>query len=154
MHNGLLGPLSDAANPLSCLAEMFSNYFEFQPQNLMIKYVNDPATGLPKKKNPWEPSHDDWAELSLQTYDVDPTNISRKNILRDEVWIKSTWNDVRKYLHQVFIQYNRSRQHSGDMGEWCSPEEQQRWFELHFGGEAVPIILFAFRLIRFTPSQY
>jgi hypothetical protein len=67
------GPQSDAANPLSCLAEMFNDYNEFQPQNLMIKYVHDDATGAPKKKNPWEPSHDDWAELSTQTYDIDPT---------------------------------------------------------------------------------
>jgi hypothetical protein len=90
-----VGPLSDAANPLSCLAKMFNDYSEFQPQNLMIKYVNDFATELPKKKNPY-----------------------------DEAWIKSTWNDVCKYLHQVFIQYNRSGQHSGDIGEWCSPKEQ------------------------------
>jgi len=51
----------------------------------------------------------------------------RKNILCDETWMKNTWNDVHKYLHQVFIQYNRSGQHSGDLGEWCSPKEQKRW---------------------------
>jgi hypothetical protein len=68
--------------------------------------------------------------------------ITRKNILRDEAWIKSTWNDVRKYLHQVFIQYNRSGQHSGDMGEWCSPEEQQRWVRAAFwkGGSTNSIV--------------
>jgi hypothetical protein len=31
-------------------------------------------------------------------------------------WIKSTWNDVRKYLHAVFVMYNRSGQHDPDMG--------------------------------------
>jgi hypothetical protein len=110
----------------------------------MIKYIHDAATGVPKKKIPWEPSDDEWAELSTQMFDIDPTNINRKNILRDEAWVKSTWNDVRKYLHQVFIQYNRSGQHSGDMGEWCSPEEQQRWIwaALWRGGGTNSIVRF------------
>jgi len=72
-------------------------------------------------------SSDKWEELSIQTYDIEPKNMARRNIYRDASWIKSTWNDVQKYLHQVFIQYNRSGQQSGDMGEWCSPAEQQRW---------------------------
>jgi hypothetical protein len=53
---------------------MFNDFSEFQPLNSMIKCVTDPATGLPKKKNPCTPSHDDWAELSTQMYDIDPTN--------------------------------------------------------------------------------
>ena len=47
--------------------------------------------------------------------------------MRDSAWIKSTWNDVRKYLHAVFVMYNHSGQHDPDMGEWCSPKEQERW---------------------------
>jgi hypothetical protein len=126
------GPASDAANPLSCLAKLFNDYEEFKLQNSMVAYVHDPAAGEPVKKTPWEPSSDEWEELSVQTYDIEPTNLARRNIYRDASWIKSTWNDVCKYLHQVFIQYNRSGQQSGDMGEWCSPEEQQRWVRAAF----------------------
>jgi hypothetical protein len=39
---------------------------------------------------------------------------------------------VRKYLHQVFLGYNRSDQHDDKMGEWCSPKEQERWVRADF----------------------
>jgi len=26
--------------------------------------------------------------------------------VRDSAWIKSTWDDVRRYLHAVFVMYN------------------------------------------------
>jgi hypothetical protein len=53
------GPASDAANPLSCLAELFNDYEHFQPQNLMVAYIHDPATGTSKKKSPWEANSND-----------------------------------------------------------------------------------------------
>jgi hypothetical protein len=31
------------------------------------------------------------------------------------------------YLHAVFVMNNHSGQHNPDMGEWCSPKEQDRW---------------------------
>ena len=83
----------------------------------MVAYVHDPATGTSKKKSPWEVSSDDWAELSIQTYDIEPTNVARHNKHHNAAWIKSIWNDVRKYLHHKFVQYNRSGQCSGDMEE-------------------------------------
>ncbi len=96
------GPASDAANPLSCLAEIYNDYEQFQPQNLMVAHVNDPGTGKPVKKNPWEPSSEEWEELAIQTYDIEPTNITRQNIYRDASRMKSMWNAVQKYLFQVF----------------------------------------------------
>jgi hypothetical protein len=138
------GAASEAANPLSCLAEIFNDYEEFQLQNEMGAYEQDPATGTTCKKSPWEPSGEEWEELSIQTYDIEPTNLARCNIYRDAAWIKSIWNDVKKYLYQVFVQYNRSGQCSGDMGEWCSPEEQQRWVRAAFwkGGSTNTIVRF------------
>ena len=69
--------------------------------------------------------------------------MQRQNIYPDAAWIKSTWTDVRKYLHQVFVQYKRSGQWSGDMGEWCSPEEQKRCLRAAFwkGGSSNTIVL-------------
>jgi len=114
----------------------WSNHYgvheQFQPQNLMVAYVNDPGTEKPAKKNPWEPSSEEWEELAIQTYDIEPTNITRRNIYRDASWMKSTWNDMRKYFFQVFTQYDRSGQCSGVIGEWCSSEEQQRWLRAAF----------------------
>ena len=51
---------------------------------------------------------------------------------------------MQKYLHRVFIQYNRSGQQSGDMGEWCSPARQQRWVRAASwkGGSANTIVHF------------
>jgi hypothetical protein len=95
----IAGSLSDSANPLNCLAELFNNYSELQPQNEMVKYVNDAVTGIPRRISPWEPSSDEWAELSTQAYDNVPTNLNRSNVLRNAAWIKNTWNDVWKYLH-------------------------------------------------------
>ena len=39
---------------------------------------------------------------------------------------------MRKYLHQVFLGYNRSGQHDDEMGEWCSPKEQEMWVRAAF----------------------
>ena len=66
-----------------------------------------------------------WADLACHTHDIEPTNMSRKTIIRDESWIKALWNAVRKWLHAVFIMYKRSGQHDPDFGEWCSPKEMQ-----------------------------
>jgi len=120
------GHVSDAANPLSCLAQIYNDYDTFTPQNLMVQYVAG-GRDRPVKKTPFVPSSAEWATLANETHDIEPTNLLRRSVLRDEAWIKATWNDCRKWLHQTFIQYNRSGQHDADMGEWCSPKELERW---------------------------
>jgi hypothetical protein len=69
-------PLSGAANLLSCLVGIFNDYKIFKPNNLMAAHVYDHATGAPKQKVPYEPSHDDWAELSNHTHDPEPEHIN------------------------------------------------------------------------------
>jgi hypothetical protein len=81
------------------------------------------------KKNLYEPSEDKWADLATHTHDIEPTNVGQKSAMRDSAWIKSTWNDVHKYLHAVFVMYNHSGQHDPNMGEWCSPKEQESWVQ-------------------------
>jgi hypothetical protein len=120
------GPQSEAANPLAYLAEMFNDYNNFTPQNLMVRYISS-GSGRPVKVSPFQPSSDEWAALANYTHDIDPCNVSRKAVLRDEAWIKSSWADCRKYLHQAFVQYNRSGQHDSEMDDWCSPKEIDRW---------------------------
>jgi len=58
---------------------------------------------------------------------VESTSLSRRNIIRGKDWIKSTWTDCRKYLHQMFTNYNRSGQHDDDKDEWGSEKELRRW---------------------------
>ncbi len=62
----------------------------------MAAHVYDHATGAPKQKVPYEPSHDDWAELSNHTHDPEPEhiNLAWGNVIRDAVLIKSTCNNV------------------------------------------------------------
>jgi hypothetical protein len=85
----------------------FKDYDGFTPQNLMVAYMYDQALRALVKKVPYQVSSDEWSELASHTHDLEPTNLSRRNILWDSGWIKSTWNDVCRFLHQVFLQYNR-----------------------------------------------
>jgi len=118
---------NEAANPLLHLADIFNDYAGFCPQNLMVKYVPAGPDMPPVKKNPYQASSTEWAFLANFTHDLEPTNLSRQGIIRGEDWIKSTWTDCRKYLHQMFLNYNRSGQHDDDMDEWGSQKEMERW---------------------------
>jgi hypothetical protein len=117
---------SEDANPLEHLAEMFNDYDTFCPQNVMVQYVAGPG-GSPVKKSPYVASSPEWSYLASFTHELDPCNLTRRNIVRGPDWIKSTWSDVRKYLHQMFTQYHRSGQHDPDMDEWMSDKENRRW---------------------------
>jgi len=117
---------NEACNPLTYLAEIYNDYDDFRPQNLMVQYVPGPH-GVPIKKTPYQASQSEWAFLANFTHDLEPTNVSRRDIIRGEDWIKSTWTDCRKYLHQMFTNYNRSGQHDDDVDEWGSEKELQRW---------------------------
>jgi hypothetical protein len=120
------GPQSEAANLLAALAEMLNDYSNFTPQNLMVQYTSS-GSGHPVKVSPFQPSSDEWAALANYTHNIDPCNVSRKVVLKDEAWIKSCWADCQKYLHQAFVQYNQSGQHDSDMDDWCSPKEIDWW---------------------------
>jgi len=104
------GELSEAANPFDCLAEIFNVYDNFRPQNAMVQYVSNGSQEMPVKNQPYQASSSEWCYLANYTHDLEPTNLSRKHILRGADWIKSTWTDCRKYLHLMFLQYKRSSQ--------------------------------------------
>ena len=147
------GEQSDAANPLSCLAELFNDYHTFQPQNVMVQYVSSDRNGRPVKKQPYQPSSSEWATLANHCHDIEPTNYARKHIIRGEDWVKETWNDCRKYLHQTFIQYNRSGQHDSEMDEWCSKKELERWVRAtnyKTPGKSLFLFNFLFYLLKLT----
>jgi hypothetical protein len=57
------GEQSEAARPLSCLAEIFNDYSSFTPQNVMIQYVSR-GNERPAKKQPYEPNSSEWATLA------------------------------------------------------------------------------------------
>jgi hypothetical protein len=84
---------SEGANPLSCLAEVFNNYEGFTPQNLMIEYFSPGINLPPVKKNLYQSSAPKWSYLVTFTHDLEPTNLARKDIIRGEDWINSTWTD-------------------------------------------------------------
>jgi len=74
----------------------------FQPQNVIVKDVS--VNGQPVKKHLNQTSSSDWAYLANYTHALEPTNMSRKNIVRGADWIKFFWSDCRKYIHTMFIQ--------------------------------------------------
>jgi hypothetical protein len=93
----------------------------------MVEYIPAGRNQRPIKRTPFAPSAEERAVLANEMHDIEPTNLIRQNVLWDEAWIKSTWNDCHKWLHQTFIQYNHSGEHDADMGEWCSERELERW---------------------------
>ena len=121
------GEYAVAANPLASLAEIFNNYEDFQPQNVMVEYVTAQPGGRAVKKFPFAASAAEWSYLATHTQELEPTNISRKNIIRGSDWMKTQWAEVRKNLHQIYTQYHRSGQHDADMDEWGSEKECRRW---------------------------
>ncbi len=75
------GEQSEAARPLSFLAELFNDYRGFHPQNVMVQYVSTGPNGRPVKKQPFQPSSSDWATLANHCHDIEPTNYARKHII-------------------------------------------------------------------------
>jgi hypothetical protein len=118
---------AEGANPLSYLAEVFKDYEGFTPQNLMVEFMSPGVNLPPVKKTPYQASATEWSYLATFTHDLEPTNAACKDIVRREAWIKPTWTDCRKYLHQMYINYNRSRQHGDDKDEWGSEKELCHW---------------------------
>jgi hypothetical protein len=118
---------AEGANPLIYLAGIFNNYDEFKPQNLMVKYASSGVNQPPVKVTPYQPSTSEWAYLATFTNNLESTNLSHRNIIRGKDCIKSTWTDCRKYLHQMFTNYNRSGQHDDDKDDWGSEKELRRW---------------------------
>jgi hypothetical protein len=97
------GPYLEQANPLSYLAELFNNYEEFAPQNVMVEYVSQGVDLPPLKKQLYQPSATEWAYIAMFTHDLKPTNLSHRILIRGEDWIKATWSDCHRYLHQGLL---------------------------------------------------
>ena len=75
------GKAGEAANAMSCLAEIFNDYVGFTPQNLMVAYHTIPDRNgnmVTVKKNPYKESSLEWINHVNHCYDLEPTNLSRK----------------------------------------------------------------------------
>ena len=118
------GFLSDDADPYGGLAEIFNNYDTFTPQNRLIKYINNQPVV------PYQPASEEVTALAAKCYDLNPTNLNRRNILRNGAWIKEQWINLKTWLTLVLSDFNRSGQHSGRSEadvEWLSDNECRRW---------------------------
>ena len=49
----------------------------------MGAYQYDRQLRAPVKKVPYQASSDEWSDLANHTQDIDPTNLSRRNVMRD-----------------------------------------------------------------------
>ncbi len=108
------GAYSEVANPLDYLVEMFNDYENFVSQNQMVQYVPSGPTSPPIKKQPYQASASEWTYLANYTHDLEPTYLARKSILWGADWLRSTWCDCSKYLHQMFLPYHCSGQNDSD----------------------------------------
>ena len=62
------------SNPLNFLAEMYNDYDEFCPQNVMVQYSPMGPNLPPVKKQPYQPSGSEWSYLANFTHDLEPTH--------------------------------------------------------------------------------
>jgi hypothetical protein len=93
----------------------------------MVQYVSTGTNSPPVKKQPYFASSSEWAYLSNYLYHLEPTNFSRKHIIRGADWIESTLLDCRRYLHVMFMQYHCSGQNDKDKDAWGSQTEYKHW---------------------------
>jgi hypothetical protein len=63
---------------------------------LMLEYGTIQRGLRPVKKFPYAASGPEWAYLATLMQELEPTNMSRKNITRGPDWIKMQWEEVRK----------------------------------------------------------
>jgi hypothetical protein len=92
----------------------------------MLEYVALSNGSIPVKKFPYSASAPEWSYLATHTQEIEPTDFTCRNIIRGPDWIKTQWCEIRKSLHQMLLQYNRSGQHDPDMDEWGSDKECRR----------------------------
>jgi hypothetical protein len=76
---------NEASNQLTYLAEIFNDYEEFCPQNVMLQYISTGQNQRPMKKNPYQASQTEWAFFSKLTHDLELTNVSRQERGLDQV---------------------------------------------------------------------
>jgi len=88
--------MAEVADSYGALATIFNDYENFTPQHEMLKYI---PPGI--RKVPFEANSDEWKDLVNHCYDIEPTNLLRKNIIRDGDWIKQTWNSIRGVMHEI-----------------------------------------------------
>jgi hypothetical protein len=56
----------------------------------MVHYATPAAGGRPSKVCPYQASASEWSYLATFTHELDPSNVSRKNIIRGPDWIKTS----------------------------------------------------------------
>jgi hypothetical protein len=140
--------LSEAANPLDMLAEIFNDYDEFTPQHAMLEYTSRDG-GKPHRVVPYQSNSEEWENIIEEVHDIEPTNVRRAEYIRDGAWIKQHWLELRKCLHDVFQIYNRSGQQSADKGDWGSEVEIDRWKRNSLKYSKYPkVILYAIGLLE------
>jgi hypothetical protein len=123
------GSLADDANPWGQLASIFMDYDNFAPQNRLIQYEQD-ENGNPTPLSVYQPADPDLSSVAARCHDLRPTNLSRRHIVRDDVWLKTQFLGIRTLISGILADFNRSGEMS-DKSEadlvWMSPDHQQRW---------------------------
>jgi hypothetical protein len=69
------------ANPLASVAEIFNDYNNCVPQNLMLQYLTSQQGSRPVKNFPFEANSPEWSYLATQHQEIEPTNVLRKKLI-------------------------------------------------------------------------
>jgi hypothetical protein len=121
--------MAEVAQAWKSVTDIFNDYEGFNPQNRLIEYVNG-DDGIPEPRHPFRAVNQDFIAVVARCHDLRPTNMSRAEIVRDEVWMKKEVTVLRAMISAILADFNRSGAMSGpdeaDV-DWMTPGEQERW---------------------------
>ncbi|KAJ1413442.1 hypothetical protein B484DRAFT_170388 [Ochromonadaceae sp. CCMP2298] len=116
--DGMGGSMAEPADPYGSLADIFNNYVEFTPENQLIVYVDG------KPASPYRPVHAEVTALAAVCHELNPTNMTRKDIHRPREWIKKHWRSLKDTLHAIMCDFERSGTNRGDKNQ-----NDAAWFD-------------------------
>jgi hypothetical protein len=130
-------------DPWAVLAANFNNYDEFKYQNEAVKYNEDG-----KKIQPFQARKPAFTKIAAKSYELDPTAEERP--MRDGVWMKEKWCDMRNMLSKVYDNFTRSGRHDGgddEEDDWHTESQAQDWTNFADRAAYVNVAIYSYCLL-------
>ena len=117
--------MGEDENPWRALAEEFNDYNVFRPQNVLLVHTFDENKGHLVPVMPLESASSETGPLFSKCSELNPTNLTRKDILRDGAYIRQLWTTYRRTLWGIFQDFRRSGRQTSESQSY--ELEQSRW---------------------------
>ena len=130
-------------DPWAALAANFNDYDKFKYQNEAVKYDDQG-----KKLHPFQARTPAFTKIAAKSYELDPTAEDRP--MRDGVWMKDKWCDMRNMLSKVFENFCRSGQQDGgddEESDWHTETQAQDWTRFTESAAYVNVAVYSYCLL-------